>query len=287
MKECEVMSKVIEALGASGLEIKSCVYGDGYYIFEFGKDSVAHIVFRGLRDWLWGVWVINKDGDDTEHRVSLFGEHRYYIDKFKPTAVAVSREFTVTDDEFTDPDVDVLSDNVWGFVRDVKNIKRHRLGEEYRLYGDGDGFLGYHLRKFVNRRIRRPFRKFKEGWLSRSILKAVALVYTLRFRRRFGERDNDFHVNVVTRGRGWWPKHILQIVYGDMSDEEVVDVYFKINRRAEGEWGYDIDRPWLVPAFVCEDLRVTNAEDDNDFRGFRFKDKADEDDGEDDEDGEE
>lgn len=263
---------VIDAIAENGLEIESCRYSSGYYLFEFGENSVANIVFKCLKNWRWGVWVINDDEDDTKHTIYLFGEHVHYIDKFKPTAVKISREVEITDAELLDKDVETLSDRIWEFVYDVKLLLRHRLGEEYRLYGEGMGFLQYTFGTFFDMKVRTPFRKFREDALCRFVLKCAAFVYRMRFRRRFGEKDNNFHVNVSTRERGWWPRHVFQIVYEGMDEDEVYKVYHKIHSHGRGVFGLFPERTWLIPDFVDGNTRVTDSVDDDDVRGFYYRD---------------
>ena len=58
--------------------------GNGYYLFNFGENTVCHFRVPRAKKWLFGIWVIPRE--DGSIRVDLFGEHEWYIDKFKPTA---------------------------------------------------------------------------------------------------------------------------------------------------------------------------------------------------------
>lgn len=72
---------IIKPLKKAGLHPIDVCYGDGYFIFEYGKNTVLHFSIKELPDFRFGVW---KDyyGKNT---LTIFGDSILYLDKFKPT----------------------------------------------------------------------------------------------------------------------------------------------------------------------------------------------------------
>ncbi len=60
------------------------VFGDGYFIFTFQKNSICWFWLKEFPNWRFGIW-LNKD-----ETYSIFGEHDLLIDKFKPSATYIS-----------------------------------------------------------------------------------------------------------------------------------------------------------------------------------------------------
>lgn len=59
-------------------------FGNGYFIFSFGVNTVSHFRLKGIQDWQFGMWHHDNGG------VSFFGEHHMLIDKFKPSRTYLS-----------------------------------------------------------------------------------------------------------------------------------------------------------------------------------------------------
>ncbi len=58
---------------------------NGYFIFEFGEDSVIHFKVKEVKGWLFGIW-FNREYDGEEPKDQLFWQYERDIDKFKPSA---------------------------------------------------------------------------------------------------------------------------------------------------------------------------------------------------------
>ncbi len=72
--------------------VKNDVYGDGYFIFEFGPAEICWFYLKEFSNWKFGIWL-------TEYGYEIFGQGIASIDKFKPTYSEIA-----TDDinEFVD-----------------------------------------------------------------------------------------------------------------------------------------------------------------------------------------
>jgi len=60
-------------------------FGDGYFIFSFGQNTVCHFTLKETPLWKYGIWL-------TKQGYQIFGEHEWLIDKFKPSATYLSFE---------------------------------------------------------------------------------------------------------------------------------------------------------------------------------------------------
>jgi len=78
------------------INLSSIRYGDGYFIFQFDKNSVAWFFIEELPDWKFGIW-LNKDKDCVDYDYEIFGEAILLIDKFKPSASVLSENNNTID----------------------------------------------------------------------------------------------------------------------------------------------------------------------------------------------
>lgn len=87
-KLLELTHQLFEHLKSQNYTIATEEYGDGYFIFDYGPNTVVHFRLKETPGWLYGVWwrvSVNKEGI-----VSIVGEffaqYEEEIDKFKPSA---------------------------------------------------------------------------------------------------------------------------------------------------------------------------------------------------------
>lgn len=87
-KLLELTHQLFEHLKSQNYTIATEQYGDGYFIFDYGPNTVVHFRLKETPGWLYGVWwrvSINKEGI-----ISIVGEffaqYEEEIDKFKPSA---------------------------------------------------------------------------------------------------------------------------------------------------------------------------------------------------------
>lgn len=87
-KLLELTHQLFEHLKSQNYTIATEQYGDGYFIFDYGPNTVIHFRLKETPGWLYGVWwsfKVNKEGI-----VSIVGEffaqYEEEIDKFKPSA---------------------------------------------------------------------------------------------------------------------------------------------------------------------------------------------------------
>lgn len=88
----ERILKVLEDNGYHPIDVS---YGNGYFIFDHGKDMVIHFHIKELKGWKFGIWWNLEDNN----KFDFFTQFERDIDKFKPEASALvvkDREFDAT-----------------------------------------------------------------------------------------------------------------------------------------------------------------------------------------------
>lgn len=85
----------IELLKRCGYKAYNIEYGNGYFLFEFGKDTVAHFKIKGCKGWQFAVW-LNTD-KEKDYELQFFFQYIKDIDKFKPSASDYCYEITKND----------------------------------------------------------------------------------------------------------------------------------------------------------------------------------------------
>ena len=85
----EVIFAKIRELGYEPYDVK---YGNGYFIFDYGEDSVIHFRLKRVwKHWKFGMWVssevLDTPKDEWKDRslVKVFAQYDTQIDKFKPS----------------------------------------------------------------------------------------------------------------------------------------------------------------------------------------------------------
>ena len=120
----EAAKKVFDYIRKNNFMPVNIQYGNYYFIFDKGKDSVIHFGIKGLRNWKFAMWV-NTNLNELKYdkgeypAIQFFCQHKTNIDKFKP-----SRSFFLA--KYTLADVERKSDLVFYEVIDILlHIKRH------------------------------------------------------------------------------------------------------------------------------------------------------------------
>ena len=112
------------------VKINNKNYGNGYYLFEMGDNSVCHFTVKGLKRWLFGIWV---QEEKSQYKIYLFGEHKDYIDKFKPSATSISRTF------YWNPEKDINEDiDIYCFTEEVSKILNAPVARKFQYYGGNE-----------------------------------------------------------------------------------------------------------------------------------------------------
>lgn len=97
-RAAEILLQYIETGGKYDLPkltVENVSYGDGYFIFGRGTNSVAHFYVKETPHWKYGIWLSEIDTADDVIRAQIFCQFEAEIDKFKPSASMISHTINV------------------------------------------------------------------------------------------------------------------------------------------------------------------------------------------------
>ena len=125
---------------STNFTITEKIYGNGYFIFTFGQNTVCHFVLKETPLWKYGIW-LDKKG------FKIFGEHEWLIDKFKPSRTYLSYENDIQ--SFIEK-IKAISENPKLYFVDSYTSGDALDAYEKEDWGDGEfSFKGYQaIREF-------------------------------------------------------------------------------------------------------------------------------------------
>jgi len=215
----------------------------------------------GRKRWKFGIWIITTD-DKKSYKVYLFGEHMWYIDKFKPSATEISFEpFEVSKNKKSLPvpciDKDGYSapDSIWNFGWAIQDIKQSNILSRIKYYWHRSPVFSFLVYDWFYYTIKSPLKEWYYDYGMIVPLTISKFLYKLRFGRKVG-------VHIYSTREFFSPKWDFQVVYKD--EPTIHDIYWKINKK-----GRKLFLPmWLYKGCV----NLVNAEDESDkHRGFYIK----------------
>ena len=221
-----------------GLTVKTEVSGDGYFLFEFGKNSVFHFTFKEIRGWKFGLWLRWEDEEKKNLRIEFFGDKIHWINKFKPTQTPLANSIVISSykelgdfekmlDLFYHSDEHFDSDG--NIMKWLQLLKKYRHITEYYISGSdyNKKFLPWLLGEFWFYNIREPLvEKFYEGHIVGKLYKAILWYFGLKYHKYIkvrGVKDQ--------KTDNWevWPRYETGIEYRPGLDEDTIKkIWYKI-----------------------------------------------------------
>ena len=172
LTRAKIKELVFRELEGRGFKIINPSVGNGYYLFDFGDESVVHFKIKGIRNWMFALW-IREDGE--EYTVDFFGDKINWIDKFKPSRSTVAAEQLRLPKELTEENFDNYRDPgdvVYDVIEILCRLKANRHIAEYGLDETGEGFIKWLWGEIKWYDIQKPLEKFYEG-------KVIPILYKL------------------------------------------------------------------------------------------------------------
>lgn len=270
----EIVFKKIESYKRFNLKVIDKKSLNGYYLFDMGEDSVWHFKIKGLKNWLWGMWITlaedfkpgDKEYEENLCHISLFGEYIDYIDKFKPTATSIAYDFKCKEDEES---IKGALD-IFTFAEKVSHIKDAPAIMRYAIYGEGEKFIPFLVSNFCYYKITKKWKKFVRKVLTKYYLKFIAKIYTWKFKTP----KNKFHVVVDERDL-WYPNYEFRLIYEQCDNDNMWDIYHfvereKFHKATKKNACYSTRYNWLIPKWADYNSRVIHCYSDGDKRGFYY-----------------
>lgn len=105
MTRRDAANKIFEYIKKCNMNPINIKYGDGYFIFVMGDDSIVHFNIKGLCGWKFAMWIetdketLKNNGESNNEYPSIrfFCQHRLNIDRFKPTRSFFLAEYALKD----------------------------------------------------------------------------------------------------------------------------------------------------------------------------------------------
>lgn len=151
MTNKEVAEVIFDKIKEFGFKPYNICYDSGYFIFERGENSVIRFKIRGLRAWLFGMWIetnpdnlksYNKDGEDYP-ALQFFCQYQESIDKFKPSRSYFKADYTLNDIEHP-------SEFEYYQIKNIlKSIKRHPFISYIQDTDESDYFEKSYIMEYI------------------------------------------------------------------------------------------------------------------------------------------
>ena len=186
--------------------------GNGYYLFDFGENTVCHFRVPGAKKWLFGIWAIPRE--DGSIRVDLFGEHEWHIDKFKPTATKISDSVIISNREAFDD----LSWELVSSINAIISISRYPIAAMIVYYWNGiDPVMRWLWGEWWFYTVVVKWYSFLDNVVNKWLVHACKKWINFRWKRK------GIHANVVDNWVGDLrisPRWDLQVYYPVVEDKE-------------------------------------------------------------------
>ena len=246
-KNREIAEEMFTCMRALGYKPYDISYGNGYFVFDMGEDSVVHFRLKGVwKSWRFGMWISSKNLNKTdkiteENRydhmvVQLFCQNEDWLDKFKPSrsdlCVDLDRDEYNDEKEFY---VDYYIKPMLGM------IKKHPIMCYCNYCGNHAGYADYSfLWSFIETRTREYWRFVKE-----KVVCSFWLAYT-KLKLQLAKHDKIIEsvriYDFEKENAGWqtdYKYRPLPTFVDGVTKEQVADWYDKwFHKDKYGKFGY-------------------------------------------------
>lgn len=243
MTNKEIAEFMLSKINSFGFKPYKVDYGNGYFVFEMGDNSVVHFRLKGVwKHWKFGMWInakyldenYRKDtaeefpkGDGKEYEpddfkvVQVFCQYDHNINKFKPAAseLCVNINYQYFEQALNEKDKWNWSFN--NLERMLKMIKKHPLmcyaGCGYEYYDESflKEFLKYES-EYYKDKINEKFKTFFfYHWT----------VFKLFFAKRSKIIDNIYLEDFEKENEGWSTDYKYKVhptFKADTTDEQIL-----------------------------------------------------------------
>lgn len=248
MTNREIAELIFSKIKGFGFTPYDISYGDGYFIFEMGEDSVVHFKIKEVwKNWKFGMWINseelnnyneeeNKDTPRTKESnvVQIFCQHEHTLDKFKPSRSALCVDLKPSDFKH--------DWNWYPLENMLKMIKYHPIICWNDFCGDYAGY--YDGRSFLI-----PFLKYESEYIFREIERVVKTAFFLNYTKaklflmkRFSKVLSDvklYDFEKENPGLSTDYLYRIDLTVKDVADEDINRFFhFWFKKRKYGIYGF-------------------------------------------------
>lgn len=165
------------------LTVKNLKKTNGYYLWDFGEDSVVHLEFDQIKNWKFGLWIVYDESVPDKVNISFFGNKNRWIDKFKPSRSPISSELKLKIEDLEDID-NYTWDLFHPIEKELYGLVKRRLLWEFFINSDGDEtFVQWLFDEIWWNTIDPKLQKFYHKCVLLPIAKLTAKLWKLRFHK--------------------------------------------------------------------------------------------------------
>lgn len=218
MTNKEIKEAIFKELKGNQMEVINPSVGNGYYLFDFGKESVVHFHIKGCKRWLWGIWITH---NENKTNINLFGEHKDYIDKFKPTQTAIAVETKIPDNTTEEQWKDAINNVVWDLCYEkLFIVKASNIAGKIKFYYYGsENVIQWLLSQWWFYRIKNPFQKRLKYKGNKYVCIFICFILNLFYRKKLNaeyKKTDFFH-----------PAYEIYIRYKESIDDNMIRSIYK------------------------------------------------------------
>ena len=237
MTNKEIVELIFNKMKSFGFTPYDINYGDGYFLFEMGEDSVVHFKIKEVwKNWKFGMWINseelnnynedeNKDTpyEEEPNAVQIFCQHEHVIDKFKPSRSTLCVEFKPCD--FKD---DAFAWGNYQLKAMLKMIKYHPI----MCWND---FCGEYARYYDERSFLLPFLKYESEYMFREVERIVKTAFFLNYTKvklflmkRFSKVLSNVRLyDFKKENEGWSTDYLyrIDVTVKDVDDKDIIKFF--------------------------------------------------------------
>lgn len=236
VSKTKIKEECFNLLKEHGFTVTDVSVGNGYFLFEFGKNSVVHFKIKEIPYWLFGLWIL-KDKEKKVYTIQFFGEKIDWIDKFKPSRTTISSSaddgsdeiyyrvpFVFTKKNMTNyPSMDMA---VFHEIDKLQRLKKNRRIAEYGMSGTNLSFLKWLWDEISFYDIEKPVTDLYEAHIQGLLYKAAIWLIGLRYHKYVKTRP------VIDQTQPGWitsPRYETGVEYRPgLPEETVKKIWYKI-----------------------------------------------------------
>ncbi len=85
------IKKILDEVEQAGYRVSCTVFGSGYLLLRSRANSICEFELKKFPEWVFGIWLNNKNPYNKRKPFFIFGENVHCIDnKFKPSRATLS-----------------------------------------------------------------------------------------------------------------------------------------------------------------------------------------------------
>lgn len=247
--------------------------GNGYYIFEFGDNSVVHLRIKELPGWLFGMWFSYDKKMKGVIKCEWFCQQDLWLNKFKPccSEIQCTTSFCISqfaiDKILTEPE-NVFFDG-YQIIDNIKFMIKHPWLAAYRDYRDVSLNTDYVTEKYAKKYMKKAI---KERNKYISMVEKLEEKVKNKVMQKVKQHKFVETVKVIDRNQGGCichPRYLLQIdATPGFSDEhyqklhdDIAETISEIQEKLSNQWKY---KTYLAFDIVDDNVEIfVNEEETN------------------------